>query len=350
VVTGCYAEVAPAEVEALEGVSLVVGNADKARLAQIITGSPPLRGKPFPPSPGRTRAFVKIQDGCDNFCTYCIIRVARGPERSRPLEEIVDEVKALVEAGYKEVVLTGVHLGGYGKEWDISLQDLIEAVLNRTQIARLRLSSIEPWDIDPAFFELWREPRLCRHLHLPLQSGCDATLKRMGRRYTTAYYASLVEEARSRIPDIAITTDVMVGFPGETEEEFRQSLRFIEEMEFARIHVFTYSARPGTPAARMKGHVPARIKKRRARMVSEIGQRSEEAFRRRFLGRTMEVLWEKPSRRGDVYLCSGLTDNYIRVFAPSPTPLTNLITPVRLLKLKDRGVEGEIISENLRQA
>jgi len=343
VVTGCYAEVAPYEVEALEGVDLVVSNLQKEKLPELITGTAPDQARPIPPTPGRTRAFVKVQDGCDNHCTYCIIRVARGFERSRPIQEVVDEINALVDVGYKEIVLTGVHLGGYGKEWELSLYDLVKAVLERTAVPRLRLSSIEPWDIRPEFFELWQDPRLCRHLHLPLQSGCDATLKRMGRRYTAAQYAAIIKEARTRISDIAITTDVMVGFPGETEEEFRQSVRFIEEMQFARIHVFAYSPRPGTPAARMKGHLPAHVKKERERIVAELGRRSEEAFRKRFLGRTMEVLWETPRPQGELYLCTGLTDNYIRVYALSPHPLTNVITPVHLLRLKDRGVEGEVL-------
>jgi len=342
VVTGCYAEIAPEEASSIEGVSLVVKNAEKDFLPQILAGARAPHAPPLPPSPGATRAFVKVQDGCNNFCTYCIIRVARGRERSRPIPDIVEEVRKLAEVGYQEVVLTGIHLGGYGRDLGVDLVSLVKALLNETPIRRLRLSSIEPWDIPPNFFSLWQDPRLCRHLHLPLQSGCDETLKRMGRRYTSAQYARLVEEARSWIPDLAVTTDIMVGFPGETDEEFRQSLEFIEKMQFARIHVFPYSPRPGTPAASMKGQVPGKIKREREKLVAEVGRRSERAFQSRFLGRTMEVLWETPERHGDLYLCSGLTDNYIRVFALSSRPLSNVITPVRLVALREeRGGDSE---------
>ncbi|MCS7285617.1 MAG: tRNA (N(6)-L-threonylcarbamoyladenosine(37)-C(2))-methylthiotransferase MtaB [Anaerolineae bacterium] len=342
VVTGCYAEIAREEINSIEGVSLVVKNSEKEFLPQILVGARAPWAPPLSPSPGATRAFVKVQDGCNNYCTYCIIRVARGRERSRPLSEVVEEVKRLAEAGYKEVVLTGIHLGGYGCDLGVDLASLIKAVLEETPIQRLRLSSIEPWDIPPGFFSLWQDRRLCRHLHLPLQSGCDETLKRMGRRYTAAQYAHLVEEARSWIPDLAVTTDVMVGFPGETWEEFRQSLEFIKKMEFARIHVFPYSPRPGTPAAAMKGQVSGKIKREREKLVAEVGKESERAFQSRFLGRTMEVLWETPEHREGKFLCSGLTDNYIRVFAFSPCPLSNVITPVRLVALgEEKGPDSE---------
>ncbi len=363
IVTGCYAEIAREEAASLEGVSLVVRNSEKEFLPQILFGTRAPGAPPLPPSPGATRAFVKVQDGCNNYCTYCIIRVARGKERSRPIPEIVEEVKKLAEVGYKEVVLTGIHLGGYGRDFGTDLASLVKAVLEETPIPRLRLSSIEPWDIPPGFFSLWQDRRLCRHLHLPLQSGCDETLRRMGRRYTTAQYARLVEEARSLIPDLAVTTDVMVGFPGETWKEFRQSLEFIEKMQFARIHVFPYSPRPGTPAATMKGQIPGKIKREREKLVAEVGMKSERAFQARFLGRTMEVLWETPERRGELFLCSGLTDNYIRVFALTPNPLSSVITPARLVALREeeeksgdsegleRGVwgilEGAIIPQGL---
>ncbi len=335
VVTGCYAEIAQEEVASIEGVSLVVRNAEKELLPQLLVGARALWAYPLPPSPGNTRAFVKVQDGCDNHCTYCIIRIARGRERSRPILEVVEEIKKLAEVGYKEVVLTGIHLGGYGRDLGVDLASLVKAILEETPIQRLRLSSIEPWDIPHGFFSLWQDRRLCRHLHLPLQSGCDETLRRMGRRYTTAQYARLVEEARSLIPDLAVTTDVMVGFPGETWEEFRQSLEFIKKMEFARIHVFPYSPRPGTPAAIMKGQIPEKVKKEREKLVAEVGQKSEMAFQSRFLGRVMEVLWETPERHGELFLCSGLTDNYIRVFALSPCPLSNTIAPARLVALRE---------------
>ncbi len=335
VVTGCHVEIAWEEVASIEGVSMVVRNSEKEFLPEILFGMRAPKAPPLPPSPGTTRAFVKVQDGCNNYCTYCIIRVARGRERSRPVQEVVEEVKRLVEIGYKEVVLTGIHLGGYGRDIGTNLASLVRAVLEGTSVQRLRLSSIEPWDVTPGFFALWRDRRLCRHLHLPLQSGCDETLRRMGRRYTTAEYARLVEEARAQIPDLAVTTDVMVGFPGETWEEFWHSLEFIRKMQFARIHVFPYSPRPGTPAATMKGQVSGKIKREREKLVAEVGRESERAFQSRFLGRVMEVLWETPEKQGELFLCSGLTDNYIRVFALSSRPLSNIVTSVRLVALKE---------------
>ncbi len=340
VVTGCHAEIAREEVASMEGVSLVVRNSEKEFLPQILFGVRAPDAPPLPPSPGATRAFVKVQDGCSNHCTYCIIRIARGRERSRPIPEIVEEVKRLAEAGYKEVVLTGIHLGGYGRDLGVGLATLVKAVLEETPVQRLRLSSIEPWDIPPGFFSLWQDRRLCRHLHLPLQSGCDETLRRMGRRYTTAQYARIVEEARSLIPDLAVTTDVMVGFLGETWEEFRRSLEFVKKMEFARIHVFPYSPRPGTPAAALRGQVPGKVKREREKLMAEVGRESERAFQSRFLGRVMEVLWETPEKRGELFLCSGLTDNYIRVFALAPEPISSVIAPVRLVALREEGEAG----------
>ena len=349
VVTGCYAELFPHEVAKIEGVELVVGNADKERLVERLG----IRGYglgvttpiPYPLFFNRTRAFVKIQDGCNNRCAYCVIGLARGRERSRPPEEVLAEIGARVEAGCKEVVLTGVNIGAYGRDLGTSLGRLIEDILTKTAVPRLRLSSIEPWDFDPSLLRLWEDPRLCRHLHLPLQSGCDATLRRMRRRYTAAEYAELVERAREAIPDLALTTDVIVGFPGETEADFEESLRFIEKMGFARLHVFKYSARPGTPAATMPQQVPCEEKRRRSEAMMALARRGSEEFRRRFLGRTMEVLWERKERRreGRRRIWSGLTDNYIRVWAESEADLANTITPAKLVALTEDGMRGEIV-------
>ena len=349
VVTGCYAELFPHEVAKIEGVELVVGNADKERLVERLG----IRGYglgvttpiPYPLFFNRTRAFVKIQDGCNNRCAYCVIGLARGRERSRPPEEVLAEIGARVEAGCKEVVLTGVNIGAYGRDLGTSLGRLIEDILTKTAVPRLRLSSIEPWDFDPSLLRLWEDPRLCRHLHLPLQSGCDATLRRMRRRYTAAEYAELVERAREAIPDLALTTDVIVGFPGETEADFEESLRFVEKMGFARLHVFKYSARPGTPAATMPQQVPCEEKRRRSEAMMALARRGSEEFRRRFLGRTMEVLWERKERRreGRRRIWSGLTDNYIRVWAESEADLANTITPAKLVALTEDGMRGEIV-------
>jgi threonylcarbamoyladenosine tRNA methylthiotransferase MtaB len=222
---------------------------------------------------------------------------------------------------------------------------LVEAILMCTNVRRLRLSSIEAWDLDPACLRLWEDSRLCRHLHLPLQSGCDATLKRMGRCYTVGQFAALVEAARKAIPGVAITTDVMVGFPGESEAEFNESLRFVEAMGFARTHVFKYSARPGTPAATMPGQVPPLVKKARSRAIMEVGRHSAEAFRRAFLGRTLEVLWEgqtKGSKSVQKALWSGLTDNYLRVRTQGGTALSNTITWTKLVALAGDGMWGKV--------
>jgi threonylcarbamoyladenosine tRNA methylthiotransferase MtaB len=261
------------------------------------------------------------------------------------------EVEARVAAGYQEVVLTGVHIGAYGcdsgRKGDESLWVLVKAILMRTSVRRLRLSSIEPWDLDPACLRLWEDPRLCRHLHLPLQSGYDATLRRMGRSYTASQFAALVEAARKAIPDVAITTDVIVGFPGESEAEFSESLRFVKAMGFARAHVFKYSARPGTPAATMPDQVSPPVKKARSRAMIEVSRYNAETFRCAFLGHTLEVLWEgqaKGYRPGQKAVWSGLTDNYLRVRTQREENLCNTITRTRLIALARDGMWGKICS------
>jgi len=354
IVTGCYAEMYPQEIRAIDGVDLIVGNDGKEHLVELAksleresSGSRALalNLKPetsnFKLQMGHIRAFVKIQDGCNNRCAYCITSLARGRERSRPRQEILAEIEALVAAGGKEVVLTGVHIGGYGRDLDASLGQLVGDILAETTLSRLRLSSIEPWDLEPSFLRLWENPRLCRHLHLPLQSGCDATLRRMRRRYTTSQYADLVDAARRSIPDLAVTTDLIVGLPGETAEEFAASLSFVEEMQFARTHVFKYSARPGTAAAEMPHQVPYAEKKRRSETMLELARESSQRFHRGFLGRSLEVLWEKPDQ-DDRRIWSGLTDNYIRVLARSELDLANTITSTNLVGFVKGGMRGEV--------
>jgi threonylcarbamoyladenosine tRNA methylthiotransferase MtaB len=388
VVTGCYAEVNPQAVAALPGVDLVVGNRDKDHLLEYIAASehgdpnttPPLaRTAACSPRPGksslqrwvlpvlsnptaigrdpepqpdgepflihsRTRVQMKVQDGCDNRCTYCIVPYARGASRSRSIASVVDHVRRKVALGFKEVVLTGVHLGDY-HDGDADLGDLIRAILEQTDIQRLRVSSLEPEDFQPHWLDLWADPRMCRHLHLPLQSGCDAILRRMGRRYTTDRYRTIIETARTRVPGIAITTDVIVGFPGETNDHFTTSLRFVEACHFAKIHVFRFSPRQGTAAARMRDQVPERIKKERSTVLLALSDEHGRQFRRTFLGQTMDVLWEEEKESG----WEGLTDNYIRVTLISlpgdhqspERSLRNRITPVVLRELTDDGALGE---------
>jgi threonylcarbamoyladenosine tRNA methylthiotransferase MtaB len=350
VVTGCYAELEPDQAAAL-GVDMVVGNRDKERIVELVearwgTQFPTSNFQfPIPNYSSRTRAFLKVQDGCDNRCTFCIVTIARGEARSQPVDDVLAEVRSLVATGYQEVVLSGVHLGSYGHDRGDrrGLFQLVQRLLNETDVPRLRLSSLEPWDLDVDFFGLWESPRLGRHLHLPLQSGCDATLRRMARRTTGAAFAGLVAAARAAIPDLSVTTDMIVGFPGETEDEFAASLAFAEAMAFAKLHIFRYSRRAGTVAALMRGQVPAAVAAERSQRMHELNNTLEHAFRRRFVGRTMGVLWEtcQPGRDGALEW-DGLTDNYLRVLASGGPGLHNVVTPVRLVADGPKGLVGEL--------
>lgn len=323
VATGCYADLSAEEVERL-GVDMVVGNHQKDQLADELANAGLLHdadpigdadAAPFPVPHGRTRAFVKVQDGCDNRCTFCIVTVARGNSRSRPLESVVAQVRHLTEIGYREAVLTGVHLGSYGHDRDDrhGLENLVAAILERTDIPRLRLSSLEPWDMRPELFDLWSDRRLQPHLHLPLQSGCDATLRRMSRRTSQVEFASLVAAANAVIPDLAVSTDVIVGFPGETKEDFEESIEFVESMAFSRLHVFRYSPRAGTAAAHMPDQVDPATAQGRSRRLHALGADLETSFRRGMLGSKVQVLWESSEPFGDGNRWSGLTGNYVRV-------------------------------------
>lgn len=360
IATGCYAELAPGELEGLPGIVSVVGNQEKGRLGEFVAKRSGDRGETrrddvLRPHSGpmgkmhrsRTRALVKIQDGCDNACTYCIIRVARGPQRSRPAGQILAEVQAWLAAGHQEIVLTGVHIGAYGQDWrgrqgDDDLWTLVRRILDGTGVPRLRLSSIEPWDLPEHAFELWDDPRLCRHLHLPLQSGSDTTLQRMGRRYGAAEFAALVHTARIAIPGLAVTTDMIVGFPGESDAHFAESLDFVRSQEFARAHVFPYSPRTGTPAATMPEQVPPTVKAERARAMRILSAASERAFRQQFVGGMLSVLWEGSRRGENEMVWSGLTDNYIRVDTPSSDNLTNTLTRTRLTAVTGNGLRGQV--------
>lgn len=365
-VTGCYATLAPETVAGLPNVELVVDNQRKELLAELLQpwsveldGEQWRRLAPDAPlhQPERTRAFVKVQDGCNNQCTFCIVTVARGPERSRPVGEIVAEVQRLTAEGFREAVLTGVHLGGYGSEDPAAragshppLYALVAALLEQTELPRLRLSSLEPWDIEPAFFDLWEQSqgRLCPHLHLPLQAGCDRTLKRMARRTRTASFRALVGAARARIPGLTLSTDIIAGFPGETAADFDESLRFVAEMDFAHIHIFPYSARAGTAAASFGGHLPVEERRRRVDALEAVMQQSGQTVRRGFLGQVRPVLWESLEQpaNGVAAVWSGLTDNYLRVHASAPAGLSleNRITPTKLRALDGQVVWGEVTS------
>lgn len=359
VLTGCWATLHPNEAQALPGVTRVIPNNQKDVLVSQLTEQyelEPLEREPLPGSRHRTRAFIKVQDGCDNHCTFCITRLARGAGRSRPLQDILTDIRAALGArkaaedgasAAHEIVLTGVHLGSWGQDFSppLHLRNLIQAVLQECDVPRLRLSSLEPWDLDESFFRLWENPRLCRHLHLPLQSGCAETLRRMARKTSPAEFAKLVETARALIPDVAITTDIIVGFPGEDENEFAQSLNFIEQMAFAGGHVFPFSPRPGTAAARLSQQVPPSIRKQRSEEVRKILASSALAYRRNFLGKTVSVLWEtaRPITPHG-WLISGLSDNYIRVHTVVPQPILNQLSKVRLTTLMGEEMGGELLT------
>jgi threonylcarbamoyladenosine tRNA methylthiotransferase MtaB len=350
VATGCWATLNPEGAQALPGVQQVVLNAVKDELVpRVLQFSPetfdlePLVRQPVPGGRSRTRAFVKVQDGCDNRCTFCVTTLARGPGRSLPVEAILADIRAALAGGAQEVVLTGVHLGSWGQDFENprKLRDLIETVLTESPIIRLRLSSLEPWDLDDDFFTLWQDQRLARHLHLPLQSGSAATLRRMARKTTPNDFARLVAAAREHIPEVAITTDVIAGFPGESESEFNESLAFVSQMNFAGGHVFTYSARPGTAATRMSDQVPSAIRKERNALLREVFEQSATLYQSRFVGKRLAVLWESSSKvEADRWRISGLTDNNLRVTAQAPRQLWNQITPVQLTGLGDGGLVG----------
>lgn len=339
VVTGCHATAAPAELARLAGVDLVVPNSDKEDLLERVEAAfPALRARAAPAARrdvGRSRALVAIEDGCDMRCSFCVIPSTRGGQRSRPWSEVVAEVRGLTAAGFPEVVVTGVQISEY-RDGPRRLYDLVAALLAESGVRRLRLSSIAPWRFDHRLLDLFADRRLCRHLHLSLQSGSTATLRRMRRPYSALQYRRLVERVRERVPGIAITTDVIVGFPGEDAAEFAESLAFVERLAFARPHIFPFSTRPGTEAAGHPSAVAAAETAARMAAMRQVGEASERAFQRRHLGETLEVAWEAP-RRGRA---EGLTDNYIRVFALAgavPTAAGTL-SPARLERLERDGV------------
>ena len=364
VLTGCYATLAADELAPLPGVARVVGNADKATIPLLLDPTLPADAPLFDREPlaretaagsiGRTRGFIKVQDGCDNRCTFCVTTIARGAGVSRPLAEVVAEVQAFANAGYQEVVLSGVHLGSYGRDLGrpAGLRELVAALLADTDVARIRLSSLEPWDVgvgDDArgFFDLWANPRLLPHLHLPLQSGSDRVLRRMARRTTRVAFRALADEARAAIPDLNLSTDLIVGFPGETDEEFAETLEYVESLAFGRLHVFSYSPRPGTAAAKMGAQVPGPVKKARAARLIALGERLSTAFHARYHGATRPVLWEMAAgAEPDGLRWVGYTDNYIRVTAVGPADLMNRVMSTRLRRATAVGMAGEIQSTN----
>jgi threonylcarbamoyladenosine tRNA methylthiotransferase MtaB len=352
IATGCWATLQPAQAVQLPNILRVVTNDRKDHLvSDVLELQPetfdlePLVRQPLPGLHRRTRAFIKVQDGCDNHCTFCITTVARGESRSRPLADVILDIQSALQGGAKEIVLTGVHLGSWGYEFGSHLRDLIQAILQETDAPRLRLSSLEPWDLDADFFSLWDDSRLMPHLHLPLQSGCESTLRRMARKTTPDSFRALAAAARQVMPDVAITTDIIAGFPGETAEEFAESLAFVQEMNFAGGHVFTYSPRPGTGAVKMKGQVRPELRKQRNHILREALDESEKSYRGNFVGRKMSVLWESTSEVGEWgWQMEGLTGNYLRVKAFAPSPRWNELDDVQIQQSETAGLKGVILN------
>ncbi len=352
VVTGCWATLEPDAVMSLDGVVQVIPNAHKSELTETVLGILDYHigqnsgRQALPGQKMRTRAFIKAQDGCNNGCTFCVTRVARGRSVSSSTKSILEDIQFAVESGVKEVVLTGVNLGSWGRDFNhpSNLKDLIKTVLADTDIVRLRLSSLEPWNLDEGFFELWENPRLCRHLHLSLQSGCDRTLERMRRRGDTHAYRNVVKAARQVSPLIAITTDIIVGFPGENENDFMESCKFIQEMEFASGHVFTFSPRQHTPAYSFADQVHPAEKKLRFKVVKELFNLSQQRYSEQFVDQSLQVLWERSKTNdGVTWQLSGLSDNYLRIRSESKSNLWNEISVVKLNHSDNSGMHGLII-------
>jgi len=359
IATGCYAQRSHQDLAPLA--DLVVDNPVKQHLLAIIQAlsleERGLDGGEAKQSQAvaatvRTRSLIKIQDGCHSPCTYCIVPKVRPREYSLPASQIIDEVKQKVALGYKEVVLTGTKVGSYkdtvlsaSEGSSTNLRDLVQRILHDTGIERLRLSSLQPSEISSELLALWQYERLCRHFHLALQSGSETVLQKMRRSYSLDQYQRAVNLIKEKIPDVAITTDIMVGFPGESDEEFEQSYSFCQRAGFANIHVFPFSPRPETAAARMPEQVKDKVKAERNQRMLELSRSSQHRFCEQFLGQTMPVLWEKETGPGSgIY--SGLTGNYIRVFAHSEKPLSNEITPVKLVEFHNQGIWGEMVDEN----
>ena len=356
-VTGCYAQVAPEEIRALEGVRVVIGTKERARIVDYVEASlcadtgvagtitdimqaRVFEDIPLHALPHRTRAFLKIEDGCQNFCTFCIIPYARGPVKSRELSAVAREMRLLVDAGFHEVVLTGIHLGAYGIDLPArpTLADACRTALAEEGLRRLRLGSLESVELSADLLALMRtEPRFAAHLHLPLQAGSDAVLRAMNRHYDTAAFAALLADVRAAVPGVAISTDIIVGFPGETEEDFAAGMDFVRAMGFARMHVFPYSARRGTPAARRTDQVPPMVRKERAARMQALAEELAEAYHRSMLGSAVEVLFETCADG----VSDGLTETYVRVYTDAPVTRGEIVS-MRLTHLYRDGIWGEL--------
>jgi threonylcarbamoyladenosine tRNA methylthiotransferase MtaB len=350
IATGCLVSLDDNVADILPGISRIVPNDVKDTLVSDLFGESVeetmIARKPVPGERSRTRAFIKAQDGCDHYCTYCITRLARGKSRSIPAEQVQEDIHKAIRGGAKEVILTGVQLGSWGKDIVAgkSLYDLVASILENTPAGiRIRLSSVEPWDLDEHFFTLWQDERLCPHLHLPLQSGSDRILKLMGRKIDAQRYQELLQIARRIIPGVAITTDIIVGFPGETEDDFRDSLDYVREMQFAGGHVFHFSARKGTPATQFPDQIHGTVKQHRSQLMRSVLDDSSLAYRSQWVGRDVDVLWESVRSNGKGWNLSGWSEHYIRVESESTESLYNHISNVHITGLTAEGCQGKII-------
>ncbi len=345
VATGCYAQVSKAELEKIEELDIIVGNTEKNNIVKIVEEYSNSKEeevgkieeeKEFQDFgtvtyTEKTRAVIKVQDGCNNFCSYCIIPYAKGRVRSRKPESVIKEVKEIVKEGIKEVVITGIHVASYGKDFEdgTRLIDLLEQINKIEGLKRIRLGSLEPNLITPEFVErLGNVDKICDHFHLSLQSGCDETLKRMNRKYTTQEFENGVKLLRKKFPEVALTTDIIVGFPGETEEEFNTTYKFLSKIKFSKMHVFKYSQRKGTVAAKMKNQVNPQIKEERSNKLIELSNKNEIEFLDNNLGKELEVLFETKTRNG---YTEGHTTNYITVKSKGEN-LENTIKRVKISK------------------
>lgn len=357
-VVGCYAQTAPQEIMAVEGVNLVIGTKDRGQIVDMVEEYNPQKGveshvtdimkeRVFEPLSiqklaNRTRAYLKIQDGCSQYCSYCIIPYARGPIRSREPEDVLAEVRRLAENGFKEVVLTGIHVASYGKDSrDTSLLDILRQVHEVEGISRIRFSSIEPNVVTEEFAQTMAQlPKVCHHFHLSLQSGCDKTLKEMNRKYDTEKYRQAAALLRKFLPDVALTTDIIVGFPGETEEDFNQCFDFAKEIGFAKIHVFPYSPKKGTPAAERKDQLPNSVKSERSHKLLALSDGMTAEFMQNYVGEIVEVLYEKAVDEG---IYEGHTSNYIKVHGKSLKDVSNEIVLTKITHTQGEFAFGEVI-------
>ena len=368
-VTGCYAQVAKEEIEKIPEIDVITGSSNRKEIINLVEekfrekeniaektnkltsvkGFSVFEDIPILFSPKRTRAFLKIQDGCENFCSYCIIPHTRGKSRSRKMDSIITESKRLVEDGFKEIVLTGINLAVYGQDLgkNNNLVDIVKEILKIEGLVRLRLGSLELLEVTDGLIEIFNtDEQLCKHLHLPLQAGDDFVLKEMNRHYTTSYYRDKVNYIKSKVNDISITTDVIVGFPGETEESFENTANFLKEMKFARVHIFPYSKRPMTKAYYLKNQVSEHIKKDRVRILEEIANKTKIEFEKSFVGKNIKVLFEEEKiievNNMNKNVIEGLTENYLRVFAPSNKDCLGKITTVKIKEYSNDYLLGEI--------